>query len=220
MPDKTAAILLAGALGGTLALAAEFPEHDTEAVNEGTLQFLATPPAHPVHHHVNRLTIQAGSVQDGWVRLDQCHRHLDPVPDLEIVYNPHRTRGLTVISHSGIDAARVDGASAQLTGVTRDARLCLGLETRALHADANGGFSLRNGPFMRRFLDGYYPMHVTLDIRYPAQLLQPLGHAPDAQPGFDVQHGDGRLNAEAWFEGRLSTEFRFCRVTACPDDRP
>jgi hypothetical protein len=42
------------------------------------------------------------------------------------------------------------------------ARLCLSAQTRALRNTGNGYFNLVNGPYMRKFLDGYYPMRVTL----------------------------------------------------------
>ncbi|MEW8584875.1 MAG: alpha/beta hydrolase, partial [Candidatus Thiodiazotropha sp.] len=67
-------------------------ESDTEGVNEGELEILDSPPEEPVHHHINRIQIGEDSLRDGWVDLHQCHRHIDPVPLLEIVYHPQRIR--------------------------------------------------------------------------------------------------------------------------------
>ena len=50
-----------------------------EAVNEGQLVFLSAPPDGEIHHHINRITITESSLDDGWVKLVQCHEHLDPV---------------------------------------------------------------------------------------------------------------------------------------------
>ena len=71
---------------------------------------------------------------------------------------------------------------------------------------------------MRRFLDGYYPMRLTLDIEYPAASLRFEAQEPQPQPGFQVERRSGRIQAEIWFEGRLITRFVFCRKESprCP----
>ncbi|MGD8911541.1 MAG: hypothetical protein PVJ68_02195 [Candidatus Thiodiazotropha sp.] len=52
------------------------------------------------------------------------------------------------------------------------AAICLQAETQSLHPTGQGGYQLRNGPYMRRFLDGYYPMLLTLQVDYPAELIR------------------------------------------------
>jgi hypothetical protein len=74
----------------------------------------------------------------------------------------------------------------------------------------NGGFRLRNGPYMRRFLDGYYPMRVALSIDYPTDRLRLVGQSPASQPGFSVHVGERRIEVDATFEGRLVTCLDFC----------
>jgi hypothetical protein len=63
---------------------------------------------------------------------------------------------------------------------------------------------------MRRFLDGYYPMRVTLDIHFPAD-MELVDYLPEAQPGFEVREGPQRVLFDAWFEGQLQTQLRFAR---------
>jgi hypothetical protein len=91
--------------------------------------------------------------------------------------------------------------------IGREAMLCLSAESRSLHDNLDGSYSLRNGPFMRRFLDGYYPMQVTMDIQIPSGFrvhsVQPL-----EQPGFRIWQEAGMVNVDARFEGRLSTVIR------------
>ncbi|MDH3948368.1 MAG: hypothetical protein OEU74_05345 [Gammaproteobacteria bacterium] len=185
------------------------PSVSTDHVNEGTLVFLTQRPAGQVHHHQNHLVIDADSLLNGWVRLRQCHDHLDRVPRAQITYNRERIRDLQIISSGNIEKSWVEDNTVQLRNVQENARLCVQAWTRALKANDDGSYSLRNGPFMRRFLDGYYPMRVSMQIDYAASGLQLIAMKPERQQGFDVTEQDGRLAFDAWFEGRLKTEFLF-----------
>ena len=182
---------------------------DTDRVNEGALVLLAVPPGGPVHAHTTRITLSPASLRDGWAQLDQCHTDLDEIARAQVVYRPGRVRNLEVVSTRGIGQARVEGASVQLEDVSSAASLCVRAESRVVHRLAADRFAVRNGPFMRRFLDGFYPMHVTLDIRLPPGDWQLVESVPAVQPGFTVVQDDHGLVAEAWFEGRLETEFHF-----------
>jgi len=174
------------------------------AVNEGELVFLTEPPAKPAHQHVNRLRVTELSLRDGWVSLEQCHSNLDPVPEAEIVFRRDRVRGLEVTQAEAIGAATVEGPSVQLRDVRPGATLCLRAETRALHSLGDGLYELRNGPYMRRFLDGYYPLRVVLDIRYPAS-IELVDFQPEDQPGFRPELSPQHVRFDTWFEGRLQT---------------
>ena len=179
------------------------------AVNEGVLHFLETPPVKSVHHHQNRIRIDKNSLLSGWVSLTQCHDHLDPVPRAQITFREGFVRDLKVDSATLIKQAWVEGASVQLVDVEPGARLCLTAETRALRNTGNGYFNLTNGPYMRKFLDGYYPMRVTLEIEYPAQTLLLIDIAPHAQPGLKLDERRGNIRMDAWFEGELQTLIQF-----------
>lgn len=191
----------------------DFPDSDLEqridAVNEGELAFLDTPPAGPVHHHINRIQIRLDSLRDGWVELQQCHRHLDPVPHLEIVYHPRRTRHIDLLSVENMGTSRVVGSRIELKDVRHGASICLRAETPSLHPLDQGGYRLRNGPYMRRFLDGYYPMQLTLEVEYPAERMRFTAMRPlPADTGHAWLHA-GRLRWDGWFQGRLFTEIDF-----------
>lgn len=178
------------------------------AVNEGELNFVSGNEAERAHLHHNRLVISERSLVDGWVSLSQCHTRLDQVAAAQIVFRPERARHLRVTSASNIKTAYTHGSTVQLRGIGADSRLCLCVETRALTVLEDGVYELNNGPFMRRFLDGYYPMTVRLEIAYPKRLAL-AGFSPEVQPGFDVERGPGQVTATAVFEGSLRTRFLF-----------
>jgi hypothetical protein len=180
-------------------------------VNEGSLSFLGKPPARPIHHHQNRIRIDSASLSSGWVSLSQCHDHLDQVLRAQISFREGFVRDLKVVSFSQIESAWIEDASVQLRNVGPGARLCLEAQTRALKNAGNGYFNLANGPYMRKFLDGYYPMRVSMDIDYPAGLLKLVDISPMQQTGFDIRLEPGRIRLEALFEGELRTLVQFER---------
>ena len=182
-------------------------EERARRVNEGELVLLATPPERPVHHHMTRLEITRDGLASGWVTLQQCHEGLDRVPDAQIVYQPGKLRRLELVAHRNIEAAWVEGDSVQLRNVGADAVVCIAAEARALHPVGEGRYELRNGPFMRRFLDGYFPMHVTLEVLLP-EGVSLTGTSPEPQPGFTLRPSGRWWLVDAWFEGRLSTVLR------------
>ncbi|KAA6182996.1 hypothetical protein F2Q65_16885 [Thiohalocapsa marina] len=189
-------------------------------VNDGDLAFVPAERAEGEHAHLNRIAITTDSLESGWVQLEQCHDNLDPVHAVQIVFREGGIRGLEIASSEQIGQAWIDGASVQLRDVGRDARVCLRAESQALRILGDGRYRLRNGPFMRRFLDGYYPMRVQLDVQYPETQLRLIGQSPESQPGFDVTRTAGALRIDATFEGRLITCLDFCSLETGDCDIP
>lgn len=181
----------------------------TSDVNEGQLRFLDKHPDTPVHHHQNRITLSQQSLDTGWARLEQCHSHIDAVPTSQVVYSRDRIRALEVKRADNIGRAWVQENTVQMENVGRDAVLCIEAETRALAPEGAGGYVLRNGPYMRRFLDGYYPMRVTLTVRLATPALRFAHIEPAPQTGFDVTVGADEIRYETMFEGRLRTAIHF-----------
>jgi hypothetical protein len=142
----------------------------------------------------------------------QCHDHLDAVPRAQITFREGFVRDLRIDAAHGIGKAWVEGASVQLEQIGRAARLCLSAQTRALRRAGPDAFHLVNGPYLRKFLDGYYPMRVTLDVDYPPQMLRPTGVDPPPQPGLAVTQQPGTLRLDAVFEGELRTRIEFRRA--------
>lgn len=183
-------------------------ETSSAEVNEGTLQFIP-PPEKAVLHSVNTLTIDENSIDNGWVDLAQCYRHLDAVAVAEVVYRYRQMRGLRITSTHNIGSAQRQGQSVQLKDVLRGAELCIRAEVRIFYQNPDRTYSLVNGPFHRRFLDGYYPYHVTLTIHYPGQRLIVERTNPAAQTAFEVTQLANSLTIDSHFEGVLNTEIIF-----------
>ncbi|MES9852096.1 MAG: alpha/beta hydrolase [Candidatus Thiodiazotropha sp. L084R] len=202
-------IFISTALSDTQFEDDDFWDDSTAEVNEGALEFLTIPPSKLVHHHQNIIRIKSSSLQDGWVELAQCHHHLDQVPRLEIVYNPQRIRSIQVVSSRNIGFAEVVGAKLSLSEVGAAAEICLTAESRALHSLGSGLFQLRNGPYMRRFLDGYYPMRLTLEVQYPTTKLMFHKQRPLPEEHVVKRRSDGVYKWSGWFTGKLSTEIDF-----------
>lgn len=185
-------------------------EQRAAAVNEGKLRFLQLHTDVREHHHQSRLMITHESLETGWVDMRQCHSNLDATSALQIVFNPDRTRGLSITSHSKMAAAWAEKYTVQLEDILFGSSICLSLKTRALHAEGEK-YVLKNGPFMRRFLDGYYPMRVSIQVDYPVERLHYLATRPEGVTQ-QVDDENGRLQLEARFEGQLNTEIVFKRV--------
>jgi hypothetical protein len=186
----------------------------TAEVNEGTLHFLEKLLETPVHHHQNRITLTHDSIETGWGRLEQCHSHIDAVPSSQVVYSRERIRGLRIVRADNIEKAWVQDNSVQMENVGRDAVICIEADTRALAPNGRGGYVLRNGPYMRRFLDGYYPMRVSLTVRLETPELVYESIEPMPAPGFRVETSAAEVRYEATFEGKLRTAVHFTRQPA------
>lgn len=185
------------------------PWERARTVNEGELAFLTEPPAGRVLRIENRLDVRPAGLLDGWVGLRQCHTGLDPVPDAEVVYGYRAMRGLRVERAERIGAARVEGNSVQLHDVEAGARLCISAEVRILEDVGKGRWRLRSGPFHRRFLDGYYPVHLLFEVTWPASRLALRTVDPAPRAGFAVEREPGRLLIDTLFEGRLTVRLEW-----------
>ncbi len=179
------------------------------AVNEGDLEFLSIAPNRSPHLLENKLTILKSSLRDGWVDLIQCHENLDAVASAQILYRKHRTRYLTVLSSNNIGLAKVEGNTVQMENISRNARVCVKAQVRALHSNYDGTYSMRNGPFLRKYLDGYYPMHVTMDVNLPYEYLQYEDIQPQEQAGLHVFSTMDGMFVDALFVGELNIEIYF-----------
>lgn len=185
------------------------PDPSAADVNEGQLAFLSQKPTKHVHHLSNTLTISDQTVRDGWAHMRQCHENLDKVPATQIVFRADRIQDLRILSFNGIKEAKVEGATVQLRDVGAGAKICLGLRTKSLYPQPDGTYHISNGPFMRKFLDGYYPMHVSMEIILNSKKIHFYDITPSKQTGFAVAVLPRIIEFDAWFEGRLTTLIRF-----------
>ena len=136
----------------------------------------------------------------------QCHSDLDKVASSQIVYQQNLISDIRIVSSQNIESAWVDGHTVQMKGISAESKICISAERRAL-VYANGRYALKLGPFIRRFLDGYYPMHVRVEVCYPG-FLQLVSSSPVKA----LQYNKNRLSfAEIYLGGgvELNIEFVF-----------
>ena len=177
-------------------------------VNEGQLDFLEAVPTKPTLHSINFFIIDETSIDQGWVKLTQCYENLDAVPVAEVVYQYRFMRKLKIKSTKNILHAKVSGQSVQLEDIQKNARLCITAEVRNFYQNEDKSFSLVNGPYHRKFLDGYFPYHLSMEIQFANQ-LHFVNSSPQKQKGFDIKETKNKLKVDTLFEGKLNTEFRF-----------
>ena len=181
-------------------------EQQALAVNEGELQLLERPPEAASHFHDTRLMLTEQSLRDGWVTMYQCHSDLDKVPSSQIVYQKNRIRKIRIVSSQNIDSAWVEGHTVQMKGIAAESKICISADRRVLMFD-KGQYHLRLGPFIRRFLDGYYPMHVRVEVSYPAY-MQLISSTPVKA----LQYSKNQFSfadIDLWVVGELNIEFVF-----------
>ncbi len=131
---------------------------------------------------------------------------------MDVVYRYKNIKQLKITSSGNIGEARVDGQTLQLEDVSSSATICVQAEVQILEKTSQDSFVLSNGPYYRRFLDGYYPYHVTVSISYPAEKLKYTRISPAPQPLFEVIQQPGRLLVDTWFEGVLLIDIKFSRT--------
>lgn len=178
-------------------------------VDEGELVFLERLPEKPPLHSMNEITIDAGSIEDGWVSMEQCYIRLDPVHELDIIYSYRYMRNFKITSIVNIGEARIRDQLVELEDVREEAKICVNAEVRVFYKNSDESYSLINGPYHRKFLDGYFPYHVTLIVNYPAHILKHISNKPLEQSGFKVMQQSNKLLIDTVFSGTLNTEVVF-----------
>ncbi|MEN8168750.1 MAG: hypothetical protein ABFS08_00825 [Pseudomonadota bacterium] len=177
--------------------------------SDAELRFLEPITDKRIPHSHTRLQLTAESLSSGWVGLSQCHDELDPVPDAEVVYRFRAMRGLQVSESVNITSAEVEGQSVQLKDIGHQARLCVTAEVQILNRTPDGEYHLRYGPFQRKFLDSYFPLHVSLQIYYPSQAIVLTEISPPPENAYQLSRDQGSAAADVWFSGELTFEIGF-----------
>lgn len=157
------------------------------------------------YYMTNHITLGANAMTDGWGTLTQCHYNLDPVGKLQIVYNPDRTENIRILSDDGIAMAWVEGPTVQLDDIKRGASICIEADTHAL-IQRDDDYVIERGPFMRRFLDGFYPLHVKLSVDWNDLPLIATSMSPPQQTGVYLEQTSNQVTIDYWFRGELRTQ--------------
>lgn len=160
------------------------------------------------YYMTNQIKLDQASLSTGWATLTQCHYNLDPIARLQIVYQPEHTKNLSILEDHAIDVSWVEGKSIQMNGLQKGAKICIQADTYALTPQANG-YKIERGPFMRKFLDGYYPLHVELNINWAGLPLEVSEVVPTPQTGVDMVVNGQSLKLGYWFRGELRPQVHF-----------
>ena len=179
----------------------DFPEEVT--VQGKQLQFISKPKKQNVPLTEKTYRISDNSITTGWVVIEQCYYNLDPVPRLEVVYNYQHMRSLQVTQQRHVGKLWIEDQSVQMEDLTRGASVCTSAEVNILRHTNKDVYLLLAGPFKRKFLDGYYPMHVKLNIHFPDKQLFLHEMYPTAAPGFLVTHKNGLIQIDTHFTGEI-----------------
>lgn len=147
------------------------------AVNEGELTWVAPEKTDNQYALFNKLILNDESLKTGRVEFEQCHTNLDEISAIDIVYNAKTTQSLELLSKSKIQRVAILPAKAELYGVQKGAEVCLKGTLNLLAKTATGRWQLPRGPYMRKFLDGYYPMHVQESLSWQNTPLEWQGIA-------------------------------------------
>jgi hypothetical protein len=177
-------------------------------VNEGDLQFVASFDARTAYHMKNEVMLNAQSLETGWGDMLQCHYNLDAVSVLEIVYGADTTKSLALVSQSNIERAQVSQGLVRLEGLKPGAQVCISGRTHALQKQGQQWVFSR-GPFMRKFLDGYYPLQIDLKVSWPENQLRLTETTPESSIGYRRIDRPGEVQVRYQFEGRLQSRFVF-----------
>ena len=175
----------------------------TRQVNEGLLEFIVPDHGRAILHSDTHLWITKESKQAGWVKMQQCYRHLDAVDRTDVVYAYQEMKNLQVTRKQQIAQTRVGQHGVELEGVEKGAVLCVQAKVKVLRHLSDKTYVIENGPYHRRFLDGYYPYHVSLMVHYSNNDFRLKRVVPEEQAGFEVKETSNGLSIESWFSGVL-----------------
>lgn len=153
------------------------------------------------------VVIQEDSDRHGWVGVSQCHSGLAKVPAAQLVFEDRPVRNLKIEQVVNIEHAVIEGGSVQLNGVKADAKICVQSEQQILYKLDQHHWALISGPFQRRFLDGYYPMQLQVEVQWPMQQWRYIRSRPAKGPLIESEQG--HLVMKAHFSGRLKTALVF-----------
>lgn len=178
----------------------------SDIANEGEIKYLKTRPDPGAYSYQSRVKISPESLDSGIVTIATCHRQLDPIRKVVIIFNENRIKKITVKSLEKMNSAEVKDNRVTLTDVERGASICIDLESRALDQLSQNEFKLNAGPLMRRYFDGYLPMTATLRVDWPDHLLTVQKTNPVPQDGVQVYQGKDGVQLELTFSGKMTAQ--------------
>lgn len=218
-------VLIPGILGGLVSAAEPDPDFDAEAwleddsefrsldINEGELTFIEPLTDKASLHSEKELTFSESGLNTGWAKLRQCYFNISPVPETDIVYNYKQIRNFKIAAFQNIGKATAEGQVIHLHDISDGAFICITADVNVVEKKRKGVYVINSGPYYQRFLDGYYPYHVSLTVNFPGDLVEISEVTPPSQPLFNVRSGKNQLSIDTWFEGLLNIQVTFTAKT-------
>lgn len=187
-------------------------EERVEQLSEGELVWYKHAPAEATSRMTLDIRFKHASRLQGWLNVRQCHENLASVPAAQLVFEGRPVRALRIEETENIQRAVIDKNTVQLTAVGTAARICVSSEQRILHRLDEHHWAIVNGPFQRRFLDGFYPMQLKMNIFWPADRWRLMQSRPAKGP--EIRTSRDHLHMQAHFAGRLKMAFVFQHALA------
>ncbi|MBU3586106.1 hypothetical protein [Polynucleobacter sp. AM-26B4] len=178
----------------------------SDIANEGEIKYLKTRPDPGAYSYESRVMISPQSLDSGIVTIATCHRQLDPIRKVVIVFNENRIKKISVKSLEKMNSAEVKDSRVTLTDVERGASICIDLESRALDKLSQDQYMLNAGPLMRRYFDGYLPMSAVLRVDWPKNMLTLEKTFPVAQDGVKIAQGIDGVQLDMIFAGKMTAQ--------------
>lgn len=178
----------------------------SDLASEGEIKFLQVRPDPGAYSYESRVNITSSSLESGSVDIATCHRQLDPIRKVVIVFNVDRIQAINIKSFDKIGSAEVKDNEVILTDVTRGASICIDLKSKALDRLGMGQYKLNAGPLMRRYFDGYLPMSATLSVNWPANMLMVEKTVPAAKDGIKVEENNQGIKLDMIFAGKMTAQ--------------
>lgn len=177
-----------------------------DVVGEGQIKFLKTKPDPNSYTYESKVTIQETSLESGLVEIQTCHKKLDPIRKVVILFNKDRIRDIQVRSIDGIGMAEVRDNRVTLSEVQKGGSICIDLKSKALDSLGNGIYQLNAGPLMRRLFDGYLPMTANMKFSWPDKLLVVQETKPANQDGVQIKSANNGLEMDLTFAGKMTAQ--------------
>jgi hypothetical protein len=177
-----------------------------DVVGEGQIRFLKTKPDPNSYTYESRVAIKEASLDSGLVDIYTCHKQLDPIRKVVILFNKDRIRDIQVRSIDGIAMVEVKDNRVTLSDVQKGGSICIDLQSKALDSLGNGIYQLNAGPLMRRLFDGYLPMTANMQFSWPEKLLAVQETKPASQEGVNIKSRNDGLEMDLVFAGKMNAQ--------------
>lgn len=182
-------------------------EDRVDELSEGELIWYTNEPGPDTSRMQLAIRFKEDSHHHGWLEVRQCHSKLAKAPAVQMVFEDRAVRSLKIEQATNIGKAYIEDDTVQLSDIGNGARICVSSEQQVLHQLDKHHWALVSGPFQRRFLDGFYPMYVEVDVYWQKDNWRFMHSRPTSGP--DISVHTGQLSMRAHFSGRLKTALVF-----------